>query len=270
MLRNSLFALAVVACLTLVGGNASAADPTLHEVYQAAEAGNYRQAQSMMDQVLRDHPNSAKAHFVEAQLLAKQGRLSSARSELAIAERLEPGLPFASPKAVEELKAYLGSAPGLGQSERQGLPSLTGSSFPWGALLFGLGLVALIAFVVSLARRGSAHAAQPAGPGYGATGPVAAPVGGGMSPVAPAAGTGSGILGGLATGAAVGAGLVAGEALMHRVLDGHRADGALADSRSDRSDSAQPQYDMGGDDFGVSDASSWDDNFVAGGDIDWS
>jgi thioredoxin-like negative regulator of GroEL len=76
-----------MASLLLVGGNAVAADPTLHQIYQAAEAGNYREAQSMVDQVLRNHPNSAKAHFVEAELLATQSRLLDARAEPAIAER---------------------------------------------------------------------------------------------------------------------------------------------------------------------------------------
>ena len=42
------------ACLLAAGG-AWAADPTLHEVYQAAQAGRYDDAQSMMDQVLREY-----------------------------------------------------------------------------------------------------------------------------------------------------------------------------------------------------------------------
>ena len=50
-------------------------EATMHQVYLAAESGKFNEAQSMMDKVLRDHPNSAKAHFVEAELLAKQGLL---------------------------------------------------------------------------------------------------------------------------------------------------------------------------------------------------
>ena len=268
MLRNSLVSLAFAACLLPVGGNALAAEPTLHEVYQAAEAGNYRQAQSMMDQVLRDHPNSAKAHFVEAQLLAKQGQLASARSELAIAERLEPGLPFANPRAVQDLEGYLSGSPGAGQSTRHVPPSSAGSGFPWGTLLLGVGLVALVAFVVSQLRRRPPYAAQPAGASaYGATAPAQPYPAGPMGPAAPAGGLGSGILGGLATGAAVGAGVVAGEALMHRVFDGHRSEVPLVDSQTESLADSRPQYDMGGDDFGVSDASSWDDG---GGGSDWN
>ena len=265
MLRNWLAGLALAAVVLSFGAGAYAAEPTLHEVYQAAEAGNYRQAQSMMDQVLRDHPNSAKAHFVEAQLLAKQGQLASARSELSIAQRLEPGLPFASPRAVQELEGYLSGSPGSGQPARHALPSPAGSGFPWGTLLIGAGLIALIVFAVSRLRRRSAYTPQPAGAtAYGGAAPVQTyPAGS----AAPTGGLGSGILGGLATGAAVGAGVVAGEALMHRVFDGHRVEAPLADSQAGLLDESRPQDDMGGDDFGVSDASSWDDG---GGGSDWT
>jgi hypothetical protein len=274
MLRRTLFALTLLASLAMAGGNAFAADPTLHEVYQAAEAGNYREAQAMMDQVLRDHPNSAKAHFVEAELLAKQGRLADARGELAMAERLQPGLPFAKPGSVEELKARLASSYPVRQPVASVPTAATG--FSWGPLLLVVGLVVLVVLVVRMLRARSPSAVQGAGlPSYGGGAATAQPYGaGGMGPVQPGGGIGSGILGGLATGAAVGAGVVAGEALMHRVLDGHRSDdgldrlantpiGATQDDLLDKS-----QDDMGGADFGVSDASSWDDN-SSGGD-DWT
>ena len=61
---------------------AADADPTVHQIYEAAASGHLDQAQQMMDQVLRDHPQSAKAHYVQAELYAKQGQLSLARSEL--------------------------------------------------------------------------------------------------------------------------------------------------------------------------------------------
>ena len=35
-------------------------DATMHQVYLAAEAGKFNEAQAMMDKVLRDHPKSAK------------------------------------------------------------------------------------------------------------------------------------------------------------------------------------------------------------------
>ena len=272
MLRKTLIALAMLASLAMAAGHALAADPTTHEVYQAAEAGDYRQAQAMMDQVLRDHPNSAKAHFVEAELLAKQDRLSEAQRELGMAERLDPSLAFAKPRALQELKARL--TPTNTVREPAAVPATAGG-FRWGPLLLLLGAVALVVVAIRAFRSRPQYAPQGQAAGYGGGVAAAQPYGmGGMGPVQPAGGMGSGILGGLATGAAVGAGVVAGEALMHRVLDGgHRSDdglNSLANADIGPMPSmGEPQYDMGGDDFGVNDGSSWDDSSGGGGD-DWT
>src|ERR1051325_4945238 len=73
-IQYSAFALAIAFTAPVL----AAEDASMHEVYLAAEAGKFQEAQTMMDKVLRDHPNSAKAHYVEAELLAKQGQLTSA------------------------------------------------------------------------------------------------------------------------------------------------------------------------------------------------
>jgi len=250
--------------------SALAADPTLHQVYQAAEAGNLKQAESMMDQVLRDHPNSAKAHYVDARILAREGRLDPARAELATAERLEPGLPFAKQASVHELKARLGAPAPATSSAAPFLPARATPGIPWGMLMLGALLIAAIVFFIRSLNRQRAMAAP--GTGVAASGPgggMGQPYGmGGAGPMAsPSGGMGSGILGGLATGAAVGAGVVAGEALMHRLLDGgQHADIPLA---SPVNDPMQSGYDMGGADFGIADDASWDDASAGGGD-DWS
>ncbi|HEX5392536.1 MAG TPA: tetratricopeptide repeat protein [Rhodocyclaceae bacterium] len=272
--------------LAFVGLANAANDPSLHDVYQAAESGRLNEAQAMMDKVLRDHPNSGKAHFVEAELMVKQGRMAAAQGELATAERLAPGLPFAKPEAVQSLKARLSNrvqAPVAQYVQPAQTPASSG--FPWGMLLIGGALVAAVIFFVrSLSNRNNVTVV-PAGYGAGGgtyggggfgPGPVMQPGGGGMA--APmggmggvGGGMGSGILGGLATGAAVGAGMVAGEALMHRVLDGGHHDNAVPNSAPvyvDRPDTSS--YDMGGNDFGVSDGGSWDDSGSSGGGDDWS
>ncbi|HEY3431178.1 MAG TPA: tetratricopeptide repeat protein [Rhodocyclaceae bacterium] len=277
MSRKLITALSLSLCLASTA--VLAADATLHQVYQAAEAGNYRAAQSMMDQVLHDHPNSAKAHFVEAELLAKEGQLRSSQTELATAERLDPSLSFAKPEAVTELKARF--APPTTTAPMATTAQGNGAGMSWGLILVGVGL--LLAVLYFLRSRSQAPVVVPGGAGgwssgggnwgsgpqpYGAggvgpvTGPMA-PAGGGM---------GSGILGSLATGAAVGAGVVAGEALMHRVLDGgHREDVMPSQTGSNWEPASQPapQYDMGGQDFGVNDAGSWDDSSSSGSD-DWT
>lgn len=271
-MRKMLLGLACGALLSAAPMLAPAAEPTLHQVYQAAESGRLHEADNMMAQVLRDHPNSAKAHFVEAELLTKEGRLGEARTELATAERLGPDLGFAKPEALSSLRAKLAethspfSAGGAGGS--------SGSSFPWSWLLIG---GCLIAFIVVAARWMQARAAAPqvyapAG-GYGsaaAYGPQAAAPGYGGPMPAQSGGLGSSMLGGLATGVAVGAGVVAGEALMHRVLDGGERNAtphtAFEPTPNDIPDA---RYDMGGNDFGVSDGGSWDDG-SSGGSDDWS
>ncbi|HJV00354.1 MAG TPA: tetratricopeptide repeat protein [Burkholderiaceae bacterium] len=273
-----------------------AADPTMHEVYLAAEAGKFTEAQAMMDQVLRDHPNSGKAHFVEAELLAKQGKMSQAQAELSKAEQLAPGLPFAKPGAVDKLRQLLAQPaqraaaapithPNYGQQAPAPRPANSG--LPWGMLLIlGAGLVGFIVLASRFMARRQAGMQGPAGmapyapgapqgynPGYNQG--YGQPQGWGQQgmgqPQAP--GMGSRIMGGLATGAAVGAGVVAGEALMRHFTEGDNAsrERGHSDSRNDiiYDDPTQRNNlagdDMGGTDFGVSDSGSWDDNSGGGG-----
>jgi len=87
---------------------AADAEPTVAQIYHAFRAGHLAEAQGMLDQVLRDHPDSAKAHFVQAEIDAEEGHRDLARSELARAEQLKPGLPDVKPRSVQELKAKLG------------------------------------------------------------------------------------------------------------------------------------------------------------------
>lgn len=280
MARNVVFGLVMVATTAFVSSAALADEPSLHQVYQAAEAGKLIEAQTMMHEVLKSHPNSGKAHFVEAELLAKQGQRQQAETELATAERLAPGLPFAKPEAVQRLKGLTGSS----QSARQAAaPSFQApapaneTAVPWGMLLIGLGLIAFIIFAVRLMSRrnvipnsadGRLVGAGPGNvsPAYGQPMP---PYGaGGVGPAG--GGLGSSLMSGLATGAAVGAGVVAGEALMHHFMDGRGEGHPQSQPINSGLSSADTSLDeMGGADFGVSDTSSWDDS-SGGGSDDWN
>lgn len=235
-------------------------DASMHEVYSAAEAGKFSEAEAMMDKVLQDHPNSAKAHYVEAELLAKQGKMNQAQSELNTAEKLQPGLPFAKPASVEKLKSL------IGVSHTSGFSSPASSNgTPWGMMLLIAGLIAFMYFAVKMMTRRNPPLA-PMSP-YGNNSPItpqpygAAPM---MNPTA-SGGLGSGILGGLATGAAVGAGMVAGEALMHHFTDGGSSNNGLindahAANNGNQENNYLAQDDMGGTDFGIADNASWDDS----------
>jgi hypothetical protein len=237
---------------------------SLKDVYQAAETGNMAKAQAMMEQVLRDHPDSAKAHYVEAQLLAKQGKLAAAAAELSAAERIKPGLPDEKPQAVQALKAVI-----AGQSANVGntRPQEAQSGFGMGSILLVLALIVFIFFVGRAMGRRSNPVVYPANNNIGPYGqqangagmPMGGPVGG------MGGGMGSGILGGLATGAALGAGMVAGQELMHHFTDGDKGNNGMV-SDANAGDSWTDSNNMGGNDFGVTDSGSWDD----GGGGDWT
>jgi uncharacterized protein len=270
MLKMLLWCSALLAAIAFAGAASAADEPTLHQVYQAADAGKLSEAQAMMQTVLRDHPNSAKAHFVEAELLAKEGHFSSAASELKTAERLEPGLPFANASAVDHLRRRIaGSRAATQSSPFTAAPSAMSSELRVSMLLMGIALVAALYFFVRATRRRMTQSLYPAGgSAYGAgTATPTQPFGpAGMG--SGAAGMGSSMLGGLATGAALGAGMVAGESLMHRLTDRGRV--PLEDA-SNTSMLGQPDWntvpdDMGGGDFGIADDSSWDDSSSGG---DW-
>ena len=249
MFRKIILAAFVLSCTTAFADDS----PSLRQVYEAAQAGRLDDAQNMMDKVLAAHPDSGKAHFDEAEILAKEGRRADAAAELGKAERLAPGLPFAKPEAVQELRSIVAG----GQSRARG-------GFPWGLLFLGLGAIFVIYYLFrSRFSRNSAYIPAGAGgyaPGYAPPGyaPGYGPAGGGM---------GSGILSGLATGAAIGAGMVAGEEIAHHFMDDNQQNSGMSPVSDSWSDN------MGGQDFGVADSSSWDDNsgfFADNGGSDWS
>lgn len=267
-------ALSVSAALAFSSPVFAQADPTINQIYDAAAAGRLDQAQQMITKVLADHPNSAKAHYVQAELYAKEGKTSMGRVELGVAERLSPGLPSFSPRSVQELKSQLGLAPSeRGASGRAISETPRTSGFPWGALLIGVVVVALLMMIF---RRRNAYGAYPPVAGAG-TGPGMGGAPGGYGPgYGPApmggGGIGSGIAGGLASGLAVGAGVVAGEELAHHFLDGGRRDGGVIPA-ADAAEPPMSNNDMGGADFGSNDSGSWDDGGGfggGGGGDDWS
>lgn len=277
-------------------------EPTLSQIYQSAQSGQLEQAQVMMQQVLVAHPGSGKAHFVQAELFARQGKLAPARESLALAEKLTPGLPFAKPESVQALRSQLTAkasvAPVSGSAQHRGNASATSPatpepSFPWGlGLALGGGAIALVIF---LSRRKPAPAYD-APPPYarqatmqgGLNGPqgfgMANTVGSGAVMQTPygqpaygqpsygqpqGSGLGGKIMGGVATGLAVGAGVMAAQAI-GRSLSGHHDEGSRAsDSLANNLQNVDRNPDMGGQNFGVNDADSWDDSGGADVGGDW-
>ncbi|MDB6090958.1 MAG: uncharacterized protein JWN85_3742 [Gammaproteobacteria bacterium] len=243
-----------------------AADPTLHQVYEAAQTGHLDEAQQMMNQVLRDHPSSARAHYVEAELSARARDFPRARQELARAQQLDPTLSFARPEAVQALQRELAGGGGLRTAPRS---APAHSAVPWGMIVL---IVAVGAILWSILRRRSqARFGYPQSPGAPTTGPGPYGPGGGYGPggYGPGmggGGVGSGIMGGLASGLALGAGVAAGEELVRHAIDGR--EGNVAPGTGESREPPPPENDnLGGSDFGVSDGggSSWDDGGSFGG-----
>jgi len=270
-MRNLLAGLLGAGALSLaLGGGIVFADtdPTVHQIYEAASRGHLDQAQQMMDQVLRDHPNSAKAHYVQSELYAREGKFGPARAELDRAEQLAPGLPKEDARSVAELKSELGL--NRRADPPFGVTRVSAPHFPWVPVL----LLALAVGVFSmLFRRRRAYVANPpagapaATPGTSGPGGYAGP--GGYGPGGPVGGSGVGsaVAGGLAGGLAAGAGIVAGEEIAHRLLgEGHPS--APPAPPADDSQSNATNSDMGGADFGVNDSGSWDDGSGGGGSWD--
>ncbi len=265
LLTGIFAATALTFALTGAPAMAADADPSVAQIYDAARAGHLDQAQQMIEQVLRDHPASSKAHYVQAELYAREGNLGLARSELAKAEQLKPGLPDENPRSVQELKSQLGlirrvERP-VGMQPAPGFAAPSASHFPWTAIVI---LALVVGVLLMLFRRrntyvpystGGMPGGAPGGYGPGGyAGPGGGMVGGG--------GIGSNIAGGLAGGLAAGAGIVAGEELAHHFLDGNQRP-VLPPAEEDQWNSSNS--DMGGNDFGVNNPGSWDDGSGGGG-----
>ena len=246
----------VLAAAVLLTSNAAFAEATLPEVYQAVQSGQMAKADAMMKEVLQNHPNSAKAHYVASELYLKEGKLEAARNHFIKAQNLAPGLPFAQPESVQKLQVQLASGAGI--------PAASQTSIFSNPLFWGLIAILVIGVIIVMKRR-KAEAVQvynAPSAGYPGTpgGPAGYPGGPGGPgyPGAPAAGgMGSGLMGSLATGAALGAGMYAGQALASNLMGGHDNGHSNAGSNPNLNQVGGPaSLDPN---FGVRDASSWDD-----------
>ena len=282
-----------------LGSAMAQAEPTMNQIYQTAQAGKLDEAQVMVQQVLISHPNSAKAHYVQAELFARQGLASRGRDALTQADKLAPGLPFAKPEAVQALRTQLASKPAGTPAVKEPANKAFGAlepAAPAAAPSFplGLGLAlggAAIALVVWLIRKKPAPAAVSpaayAGPsgmagagalGSGLSGPQTFGAAAGAAPgygqpgygqqpygqpgVGQPAGSGIGgkVAGGLAAGLAVGAGVMAAQAIGRSFSGNNEQHPAhLNDNAASGGQSLPGNADLGGQNFGINATTSWDD-----------
>ena len=303
MLKNSLrfiFASLVLAGATFMASTPALAqaqaEASINQIYEAAQSGKLDQAQTMIQQVLILHPSSAKAHYVQAELFARQGLGSKGREALATADKLAPGLPFAKPEAVQALRTQLSSAPGAVAPVKQvfgmDTPATATSSVSPGLLLIlGAGVIGLVVWLIrrkpaapinysALASTatasgvGSAMGSGLNGPQTFGTAPTPAYGQPAYRQQPSGMGMGGRVMGGLATGLAVGAGVMAAQAIGKNLMgnDGHNSNsgaGHLNDNTGNRLEALPGNADLGGQNFGMNDNASWDDAGTDVGGSDW-
>ncbi len=263
--------------ILLLSATALFAESNVHQIYQTMASGHMDEAHKMIEEVLQKHPDSAKAHFVDAEILVRQGNKKAAHDELAIAEQFSPKLPFAKPEAVVALKQMIeGNAVSTTKTTQmpqniQNTQEKKSSGFPWMTFLLTGGVVFLIVMIwKSFSSRKQNQYNQ--APTYGNN---TAPQQGGYpnnngynqgNQPNQGGGLGSNIMSGLATGAAAGVGMVAAEELMHHFTDHNDSSSNNSSMFNNSNNTVQPSNDMGDTDFGISDGSSWDDNSSSGDD----
>jgi hypothetical protein len=244
--------------------------PTVDQVQAEVAKGNYAAAEVMMRDVIAERPNSARAQYVLAQVLAHNGRLDDARSAAQRARQLDPAISFTSRQGFEDFERALaqGQRPAAAPaatgalSDRTSVPPPDLAAPPpkpalpgwaWGV---GGAVVALLLWRLLSRRRGVAAAA----PGS-AWGGRAGAQGVGAAPAAR-----SGMLGaGLAGAGGFAAGMLADRLL--RGDGGGHDDAAPAGHLADAGDELSRRsidFGSGSDDWG-GDGGSFDGGGSDGG-----
>ncbi|MDD2547122.1 MAG: tetratricopeptide repeat protein [Burkholderiaceae bacterium] len=289
-LFHALLALALWACAQV-----ALALPAPKDIEAAVRQGQFAQAESMLREVLKEKPLSAKAHYELGQVLAREQRYLEAQQALLQAQKLDPALKFAASPAVFQrvldavasetrapkapASASSSASSGLGAVAAPAAPVAQAASpsrpvqadaFPWGAVAIG-GLVLLgvvwwmrRAATASPLARSMPPVAEPRGfgaaytpqPAYGGAGSMGQSPGPGNGPLA-SGGMGSGVAGAVVGGLA---GVAAGYALS-KVLEGDRSAGAsgAAPAAASAADTRSVPLDLAAPpDLGAFDAGSGD------------
>jgi len=86
---------------------AALAVPTPNDVKAAVGRGDYASAESMLKEVVSAHPNSAKAHYEYAEVLAHNHHYDDATDQMLTAKHLDPNISFTNPEKFRSLEADL-------------------------------------------------------------------------------------------------------------------------------------------------------------------
>lgn len=248
----------LVLSLSVLFYNTVMAEPTVKEIFQTIQTDK-NQALKMVDEVIKNHPNSSKAYFIKTEILLAMGKKDLAKESFIKSEKLDPTFGYAKPESVTRVRNALGIKP---KSE-----SISNENI----LIIGGIVLAGILIIWMIVRRREPPVPtympnnynRPITPFHPAPVNTNATVGGTGGTTN---GSGSGIMGNLATGAAIGAGAVAGAALANHLINGNNSGSSSYRSEDTSSSSYTPDSD-----FGVSDSGSWDsgDSSSSSDSSDW-
>jgi tetratricopeptide (TPR) repeat protein len=237
------------------------------QIDAAVQHGDYAGAEQIIEHVLQQHPNSAKAHYIHAEILVRLDRLAEAQHETRVAKKLDPQIHFTSAENFGKFEARLAIATHQHSTAGNPVQSVVpvsstpdNQSLPVAPIIGGVVVLILLAMLIArlFSRRAVAnYSGYPVGNGSPYPPNGGAPV---FNP--PSSGAGTAVAAGLG-------GLAAGM-MLERALDGSRSevirevpvDGAMAPGLED--DDARQQLDSAPFDMG-NDDSSWDDSASGGG-----
>jgi hypothetical protein len=279
--------------LALTSVAASAADSP-KDVQALIAKGDYPAAETALRQAVSEHPDSAKVHYVLAEVLAHEGNIGEAKTEANKAATLDPATKFTDPAKFQHFQRELDAAlapPSRTRSAAATTPARSYDVQPAAARVQGGGshlttfliIGALIVLVIFFLMRRRQNTNNQFGNGY----PPAPPMNGGQPYGGQPYGGNPGYgnpgyapppSSGVGTAVAAGLGGLAAGALLDEAFRSHR-DGEETrnagssgfgnlgpDSSSQPDPSAQAYDDLRDDpiDMGNND-SSWDDSSSGGG-----
>ncbi|SDD43022.1 tetratricopeptide repeat protein [Paraburkholderia lycopersici] len=101
-------AAASIACASLVFTSGVAfAVPSVQQIESAMSQGDWQRAGSGLTEVLQAHPDNARAHYLYAQVLDREGRYADALAQVEQAKSLDPQIRFTQPQRFAQVEARL-------------------------------------------------------------------------------------------------------------------------------------------------------------------
>ncbi|MBI3873735.1 MAG: hypothetical protein HY307_01780, partial [Arcobacter sp.] len=188
--------------------------PTNEEVNSAIKERNYPKAETMIREVISAKPQSAKAHYYLAQVLAHESKFMEAKNELTEAKRIDSSLKFGDATKISEFEKKLEFALNKSTTASSSKQIAQSPNIPWGLIILGIGVLVIILIVIFKNKSRQQSSSQ----AYSNPNPNAPNISPNPQPFAQpqqSSGIGSTIMGGLAAGAAAAVGMSVVDSLLH-------------------------------------------------------